>query len=141
MTVERETLGGATARRPLLRSMARGFVSRCPACGQGRLFSSWLRPVERCPACDEDYREQRADDLPPYLVIFVVGHVVVAGYLATERLLPTLGAWAQLVLWVPVTLVLCLVLLRPLKGATIGLQWALGMLDRGEDGSSDDRGG
>ena len=121
----------AESARPLWRSIFRGAISRCPNCGDGKLFAGWLRPVDRCAACAEDYTPQRADDLPPYLTIFVVGHVVVAGYLVTERTLP-LGAWGQLALWVPITLVLSLVLMRPFKGGTIGLQWALRMHGFGE---------
>ena len=127
------------ATRPLWRSIFRGALSRCPNCAEGRLFAGWLRPVDSCATCGEDYTPQRADDLPPYLSIFVVGHIVVAGYLATENTLP-LDAWGQLALWAPVTLVMSLLLMRPFKGGTIGLQWALRMHGFGEpdDGHDDD---
>lgn len=128
---------GAAERRSLLRGVFRGLVSRCPRCGSAPLFASWLKPVECCDRCGQDFREQRADDLPPYVVIFVVGHLVVAGYLLTERLLPSLSAWAQLAIWVPVTLLLSIALIRPVKGGTIGLQWGLGMLDPEPERSDD----
>ncbi len=32
-------------------SLGRAFRLRCPNCGEGRLFRSWLRMVERCPRC------------------------------------------------------------------------------------------
>ncbi|WP_431732431.1 DUF983 domain-containing protein, partial [Brucella melitensis] len=31
-------------------------------------------PPKTCMFCGEDYTEQRADDLPAYLTILVVGH-------------------------------------------------------------------
>ena len=132
-----ETFGHAEAEhRPLMRSIGRGLVSRCPRCGEGSLFASWLRPVERCGTCHEDYTPQRADDLPPYLTIFIVGHLVVAGYMAGETWLD-LDAWGHLAIWAPITLILSLVLIRPFKGGTIGLQWALRMHGFG-DGEPDD---
>ena len=123
---EADTRDDDAERRPLLRSLWRGFVGRCPNCAEGSLFRTWLRPVDECAACGEDYRGQRADDLPPYLVIFVVGHVVVAGFMAGEMTFE-LTAWQHLAIWVPITLLMSLALIRPFKGATIGLQWALRM--------------
>jgi uncharacterized protein (DUF983 family) len=34
-----------------LRVLARGLLRRCPRCGAGGLFASWLRIRERCPRC------------------------------------------------------------------------------------------
>jgi len=34
-----------------LRLFSRALRLRCPNCGQGRLFTSWLRMRERCPVC------------------------------------------------------------------------------------------
>lgn len=117
--------------RPLLPALWRGWRSKCPHCGEGSLFASWIRPVDACAACGEDYRAQRADDLPPYLVIFIVGHVVVAGYMMGEEVLP-FGAWAQMALWSLVTVLMSLALMRPIKGATIGLQWSRRMFGFGD---------
>lgn len=35
----------------VLLSLARALRLRCPNCGGGPLFSSWLRMVDRCPQC------------------------------------------------------------------------------------------
>ena len=108
------------------RAMRRGFLCRCPNCGEGKLFRGYLKPVEACAVCGEDLSHQRADDAPPYFTIVVVGHVVVpimtAVFLATE-----LSVMTHLAIWLPLTLVMSLALLRPIKGALIGLQWALYM--------------
>lgn len=35
----------------VLVSLARALRLRCPSCGGGPLFQSWLRMVDRCPQC------------------------------------------------------------------------------------------
>src|SRR4028118_876859 len=61
-----------------LKAMRRGFISRCPACGGGRLFGKFLKTANHCEACGAEFHHHRADDFPPYVVIFIVGHI--AGY-------------------------------------------------------------
>ncbi|HEX2726857.1 MAG TPA: DUF983 domain-containing protein [Beijerinckiaceae bacterium] len=113
--------------RPNWRSaIARGLRARCPACGQGRLFHRFLKVADTCEACGTELHHHRADDLPPYLVIFLVGHLVVWAILMTETRLEV-PLWVQLALWPPLGLILCLALLQPVKGAVVGLQYALGM--------------
>ena len=107
-------------------AITRGLRGRCPHCGQGRLFRAFLKPVDICEACGEDLHHQRADDLPPYIVITIVGHIVVGGYMMTD-LVSSLTTWQHLAIWTPITLILSLLLLQPVKGGTIGLQWALRM--------------
>ena len=135
--MSRTTFSEAEEHRPLLRAIARGFVGRCPSCGETKLFRQWLKPVDQCDTCRTDFTGQRADDLPPYLVIFVVGHIVVAGYMMTET--APLAWWVQLIFWSAVTLGMSIALLQPFKGAAIGLQWANRMHGFGEDepGSDD----
>ena len=57
-------------------AMGRGLHGQCPACGQGKLFRAFLKPVDACAACGEDYTHQRADDFPPYIVILLLGHIL-----------------------------------------------------------------
>jgi uncharacterized protein (DUF983 family) len=113
-------------KRSIFRAMARGFFCRCPHCGEGSLFTGYLRSVQACDRCHEDLSHQRADDAPPYFTILIVGHAVVpimvAVTLATE-----FAMWLHFAFWIPLTLLLTLALLRPIKGAIIGLQWALYM--------------
>jgi uncharacterized protein (DUF983 family) len=120
--------GGEAARanRPLVRSMWRGFLCRCPNCGEGRLFDRFLKVTPQCTTCDEALHHHRADDLPAYLVIFIVGHIVVGGFMGVE-MTSGLGPWQHLAIWVPLTIVASIVLLQPVKGAVVGLQWALHM--------------
>src|SRR5690242_14444295 len=107
-------------------SLTRGFTGRCPHCGEGKLFRAFLKVTDRCEACDEDFSHQRADDFPAYLVILIVGHILVPIALFVEtEFSPSYPV--QLAVWLPLALVLSLALLQPVKGAIVGLQWALRM--------------
>jgi uncharacterized protein (DUF983 family) len=112
--------------RPLFQALWRGARRRCPACGQGRLFSGYLATPERCSECGEELHHHRADDAPPYLTILTTGHVVVPLIISTEVAYAP-PVWVHTALWVPLVLGLSLFLLPRFKGAVIGLQWALKM--------------
>ena len=116
----------ATASREVGRAIRRGLAGRCPNCGKGRLFARFLKAVPICAQCGERLDLHRADDLPAYLVILIVGHIVVGAMLAFEAF-GTSPIWLQMLVWPTITLVLALLLLQPVKGAIIALQWALRM--------------
>jgi uncharacterized protein (DUF983 family) len=106
--------------------MLRGLRGRCPHCGEGRLFARYLKIADHCPACGEALHHHRADDAPPYFTILIAGHVIVPLLLAFEiAVKPPL--WLHAAIWLPVTTLLCLALLPRVKGAIVGLQWALYM--------------
>ena len=115
------------APRRVVQSMRRGALGRCPNCGQGRIFWAYLKVADACPACGEDMSHQRADDAPPYVTIFIVCHVVIAGLLLVEAVWPDVPTSVQILGWSLVTIALSLAILPVVKGALIGLQWALRM--------------
>ena len=113
-------------KRDLWTAMKRGFRCRCPRCGEGKLFRAFLKVDDHCSVCGLDFTPHRADDLPAYLVIVIVGHIVVPTILWIETdFSPSVPL--QLVIYLPFTLVLSLLLLQPVKGAVVGVQWALRM--------------
>jgi uncharacterized protein (DUF983 family) len=120
----RET--GAAGKRDVWTAMKRGFRGRCPRCGEGKLFRAFLKVDDHCSACGLDYTPHRADDLPAYLVIVIVGHIVVPLALSIETNYAP-PVWLQLSIYLPLTLILSLALLQPVKGAVVGFQWALRM--------------
>jgi uncharacterized protein (DUF983 family) len=107
-------------------AMTRGFLCRCPSCGQGRLFRTYLKTVDTCAHCGEDLHHQRADDAPPYFTMMIVAHLVIPAMVIIERIWQP-AIWLQLSFWLPATLILTLALLPTVKGAIVGLQWALRM--------------
>lgn len=107
-------------------AMWRGFTCSCPACGQGSMFGKYLKVVDACPSCGEELHHQRADDAPPYFTMFIVGHIVIPLVLVVERLWkPALPI--HFMIWTAVTLALTFALMPAVKGAIVGLQWALRM--------------
>ncbi|MEP9353048.1 DUF983 domain-containing protein [Xanthobacter sp. KR7-65] len=112
--------------RPVQGALMRGARCLCPACGAGSLFSSYLKVTPFCATCGEELYHHRADDAPPYAVIFAVGHIVVPLMVLVEEMFRP-DVWVHLVLWLPLTLILSLVLLPPLKAMLVNLQWALRM--------------
>ena len=113
---------------PLLpTAMGRGLMGRCPACGKGRLFDGFLRVVAQCTNCGAPLGLARADDAPPYFTILIVGHIVIPAMLIMQKMddPPT---WLLSVIFVPLTIILALGLLRPVKGATVGLMLTFNML-------------
>lgn len=106
-------------------ALRRGVRGVCPVCGAAPLFAGWLKVVDTCANCGTHLGEIRADDAPPYFTIFAVGHIIIPGMLWLERAhAPEL--WVHMIIWVPLTLALSLALMRPVKGATIGLMLKLG---------------
>jgi uncharacterized protein (DUF983 family) len=112
------------AQRSTADAMWKGFRCRCPKCGTGKLFGGFLKPVMSCSACDEPLDGHRSDDLPPYVTMFIVGHVVVPLILANEMSSAPWSLWTHALVWLPLSLALTIGLMQPVKGAIIGLQWA-----------------
>jgi uncharacterized protein (DUF983 family) len=70
---------------------------------------------------------QRADDFPPYITIFVVGHVLGAAMFAVDDAWPDLPIGFHIAIWPVLCVLLSLWLLPIFKGALIAYQWALRM--------------
>ena len=59
-------------------------------------------------------------------MIVIVGHILVPLVLLVEtQLAPPF--WVGMTLWPAAVVVLTLALIQPVKGAIVGMQWALGM--------------
>ncbi|MRX51267.1 DUF983 domain-containing protein [Paracoccus sp. S-4012] len=119
--------------RPTGQAMRRGAASRCPACGEGRLFSRFLKVADHCPSCNEALHHHRADDGPAYVTIVIVSHLL------SPILMIVFLAWrpstaSMVVGFLGAAVVMSLLLLPPIKGAFVGLQWARRMhgFGRGE---------
>jgi uncharacterized protein (DUF983 family) len=99
---------------------------RCPNCGEGHLFGRFLKVSDRCSACGEVFSYHRADDFPAYLVIFIVGHILVPTALIVE-VVYSWPLWLHALVWLPLTGIVAVALLQPVKGAIVGMQWHMGM--------------
>jgi uncharacterized protein (DUF983 family) len=109
-----------------------GALGRCPNCGEGPLFTGFLTVSPRCAKCGFDLAKADSGDGPAVFVIFIAGFVAAFGLLFTEvAYRPPL--WVEAVIWLPVAAVLCLGLLRPLKGLMIAAQFANKASQAGRD--------
>jgi len=99
-----------------------GLACRCPNCGEGPLFRGFLTVADSCEACGFDLKKADSGDGPAVFVILIVGFLVCFAMLFTEIAFHP-PIWVHLVLWLPLTVILCLVLLRPFKGVLIALQF------------------
>jgi len=100
----------------------RGMRNHCPACDHKPLFRRYLKPVERCAGCGQDWTLHQADDFPAYIAIFISGHLLAPLLIAvgSRELLP-MGVLALVA--IIGALVLTIALLQPAKGAVIALQY------------------
>ena len=119
--------GAVAGDRSIWNGIKRGLARRCPNCGQGALFLGYLTVRSPCAVCGNDNLMYPSDDFPPYLTIFVAGHVLVTLFIIVDNAYaPPL--WVEFAIWLPLTAISCLILLPFMKGATIGLCWAAGIV-------------
>lgn len=109
---------------PAWRSLLRGLAHRCPECGRGKLYARYLKQVDACAACGAAIGRIRAEDGPPWLTVLMLGPFLAGMTFISARqeswpvwaTLPAIGAFAILAV---------LMLLPRIKGAIIGLLWAI----------------
>jgi len=109
--------------RSVWKAVGNGIACRCPNCGKGKLYRAYLKLSDTCPNCGEKLSSARADDFPPYIAIFIVGHVLVGWMLHAEMsgpVDPMMYVWTM----IPAAVLLPLIMLPSIKGAVVGLQWA-----------------
>jgi uncharacterized protein (DUF983 family) len=75
-----------------------------------------------CEACGLNLAAADPGDGASVFVILVVGIVVGFAMMFTESNLHP-PVWVHLVIWMPLTVVLCLGLMRPFKGVLLALQF------------------
>ncbi len=108
---------------PPVEPIGAGLKGCCPRCGKGRLFAGFLAVAPKCETCGLDYSFADSADGPAIFVMLIMGFVVVGLALWTEVTFnPPL--WLHFLLWIPLTLALCLPALRLVKGVLITLQYA-----------------
>ena len=99
-----------------------GLVGRCPRCGQGKMFKGFLDVAPECKACGLNLAFADSGDGPAVFVSLIGGFLVLGAALWTElEYQPPM--WVHLTIFLPLTLIVCLGLLRPFKGILIALQY------------------
>ena len=107
---------------PPVSPIAVGLMGRCPRCGSGKLFKGFLTVAPACEVCGLDYGFADSGDGPGFFVTLVGGTLIVAVALWLEVVYEP-PIWVYAVILLPLTLIFCLGMLRPLKGVLIALQF------------------
>lgn len=109
---------------PPLSPVTTGLAGRCPRCGQGKLFSAFLTVASGCEACGLSYEFADAGDGPAFFVSLVAG-AIIAGLALLIEVAYEPPIWVYVVIFLPLTLLLCIAPLRPLKGVLIAQQYRM----------------
>jgi uncharacterized protein (DUF983 family) len=107
-----------------LTCLMRGARRRCPACGDGEIFTAYLKRAERCPACGESFDGLDADDGPAWLTIGLVAHIVIPLLIYLE-MHAALVWWQEGMIVMTATIVSALALLPVSKGIFIAALWLM----------------
>lgn len=106
----------------LNQAIFRGLKHKCPKCGKGKLFKSYLKLSDKCDNCGQDLSHIKADDGPAWLTILLTGHIIVPMLIETQIhgiFTPIQGAF----FWCFMAAILMLGLLPLTKGLFVGLLW------------------
>src|ERR1700752_924023 len=92
-----------------------GLAGRCPRCGAKTLFAGIAAFAPKCRACGLDFAAFNVGDGPAAFLILIVGGIVVALAILVELSLSP-PWWVHVILWLPLTAILTIGLLRLAKG-------------------------
>lgn len=115
-------MAGQERRYPPISPYGVGLAGRCPRCGDGRLFQGFLTVAPRCDVCGLDFAFADSGDGPAVAVTLLAGFLVLGIALAVDMAYEP-PIWVYLVFFFPLTVLVCLGMLRPLKSLLIALQY------------------
>jgi uncharacterized protein (DUF983 family) len=99
-----------------------GLTGCCPRCGKASIFQRLIVFVPRCPACGLDMSQFNVGDGAASFLILIVGAIVtgLAMWLELTRSPPW---YVHALLWLPLTVMLSLGLMRLVKGLLLALEF------------------
>ena len=104
-------------------AVRRSLAGRCPRCGKGKLFASPVAFAPACPVCGLDYAAFDVGDGAASFLILAVG-AIITGLALWLELSVEPPWWVHVMLWLPLTLILSVGLMRLAKGALLALEYA-----------------
>ena len=94
----------------------------CPRCGAKTLFAGIVAFAPKCRSCGLDFAAFNVGDGPAAFLILIVGGIVTASAIALE-LSASPPWWLHALLWLPLSAILTVGLLRLGKGLLLALEY------------------
>lgn len=107
---------------PELPPIQTGVKGRCPRCGEGSIFDGFLKLKKGCSNCGLDFSFADPADGPAFFVI-CFGCVPAVAFAIWLEIAFTAPYWVHLVTTLPLILLTCIPVLRPLKGWLVASQY------------------
>lgn len=101
---------------------AAAALGKCPVCGKGKLFRSWLKIADACSVCGANFKAAEAGDGPVVFVILIAGFLACAGLLTTFFMFPDWPIATHLLIWPAFAIIVSLLLMQPLKALMVASQ-------------------
>lgn len=99
-----------------------GLLGHCPRCSKGRMFDGLLAVAPKCEACGLDFSFADTGDGPAIFVMTIAGFIIVGLGLYIEVFYQP-SYWVHVAIFLPLSAIVCIGLLRPTKGLLIALQY------------------
>lgn len=96
-------------------------IGKCPVCGQGRLFKSYLKVADTCGVCGADFKAAETGDGPVVFVLLIAGFAACVG-LMVSFLGFNWPVWLLLAVWPAFAVLASLLLMPVLKGVMVASQ-------------------
>lgn len=99
-----------------------GMLGRCPRCSKGHMLQGLLTVAPKCDNCGLDFSFADTGDGPAIFVMTIAGFLIVglAWYIEVVHQPPY---WVHAAIFLPLSALVCIGLLRPAKGLLIALQY------------------
>jgi uncharacterized protein (DUF983 family) len=86
------------------------------------MFKGFLDIAPQCDSCGLDLSFADAGDGPAIFVMLIAGFIIVGAALYIELKYEP-AWWVHAIIMLPLTLIVCIGMLRPLKGVLVALQY------------------
>ena len=107
---------------PELSPMKTGAMGKCPRCGRGKLFESYLKIADKCQNCGLSFDFADAGDGAVWFVSLFACIVGAGAIFATEAIWQP-AYWVHAIVGLVLIIIVPLLLLQPVKGWLIAQQW------------------
>lgn len=104
-------------------AVRKALAGHCPRCGKGKLFDGPVAFAPVCTACGLDFSAFNVGDGAASFLILAVG-AIITGLALWLELSAEPPWWVHALLWLPLTIILSLGLMRLAKGALLALEYA-----------------